>query len=37
MFFEIKEGSGYNAIGKATTRMNYAKSGWKSLLKKIKT
>jgi putative spermidine/putrescine transport system permease protein len=36
MFFEIKEGSGYS-IGKATTRMNYAKSGWKSLLKKIKT
>ena len=32
MFFEIKEGSGYS-IGKATTRMNYAKSGWKSLLK----
>jgi len=35
MFFEIKEGSGYS-IGKATTRMNYAKSGWKSLLKKSK-
>ena len=33
MFFEVKEGSGYS-IGKATTRMNYAKSGWKSLLKK---
>ena len=36
MFFEVKEGSG-RSIGKATTRMNYAKSGWKSLLKKIKT
>ena len=35
MFFEIKEGSGFS-IGKATTRMNYAKSGWKSLLKKSK-
>jgi putative spermidine/putrescine transport system permease protein len=35
MFFEIKEGSGYS-VGKATTRMNYAKSGWKSLLKKSK-
>ena len=35
MFFEIKEGSG-RSIGKATTRMNYAKSGWKSLLKKSK-
>ena len=35
MFFEVKEGEGY-AIGKATTRMNYAKSGWKSLLKKSK-
>ncbi len=35
MFFEVKEGSGYS-IGKATTRMNYAKSGWKSLLKKSK-
>jgi len=35
IFFEIKEGSGYS-IGKATTRMNYAKSGWKSLLKKSK-
>ena len=32
MFFEVKEGSG-RSIGKATTRMNYAKSGWKSLLK----
>ena len=35
MFLEIKEGSG-RSIGKATTRMNYAKSGWKSLLKKSK-
>jgi putative spermidine/putrescine transport system permease protein len=35
MFYEIKEGSGYS-VGKATTRMNYAKSGWKSLLKKSK-
>jgi putative spermidine/putrescine transport system permease protein len=35
MFFEIKDGSG-RSIGKATTRMNYAKSGWKSLLKKSK-
>jgi len=35
MFFEVKDGSGYS-IGKATTRMNYAKSGWKSLLKKSK-
>ena len=35
MFFEIKEGSGFS-VGKATTRMNYAKSGWKSLLKKSK-
>ncbi|MDC0247739.1 ABC transporter permease [Pelagibacteraceae bacterium] len=35
IFFEVKEGSGFS-IGKATTRMNYAKSGWKSLLKKSK-
>jgi len=35
MFFEVKEASG-RSIGKATTRMNYAKSGWKSLLKKSK-
>jgi len=35
MFFEVKEGKGYS-IGKASTRMNYAKSGWKSLLKKSK-
>ena len=35
IFFEVKEGSG-RSIGKATTRMNYAKSGWKSLLKKSK-
>ncbi len=35
MFFEVKDGSG-RSIGKATTRMNYAKSGWKSLLKKSK-
>jgi len=35
MFFEIMEGKGYS-IGKASTRMNYAKSGWKSLLKQSK-
>jgi len=35
MFFEVKEGQGFS-IGKASTRMNYAKSGWKSLLKKSK-
>ena len=35
MFFEIINGKGYS-IGKASTRMNYAKSGWKSLLKKSK-
>jgi len=35
MFFEVKESEGF-AIGKASTRMNYAKSGWKSLLKKSK-
>ena len=35
MFFEIKNSEGY-AIGKASTRMNYSKSGWKSLLKKSK-
>ncbi len=35
MFFEIMEGKGYS-IGKASTRMNYSKSGWKSLLKKSK-
>jgi len=35
MFFEVKDSEGY-AIGKASTRMNYAKSGWKSLLKKSK-
>ena len=33
MFFEVKNSEGY-AIGKASTRMNYSKSGWKSLLKK---
>ena len=36
MFFEVKEGFRPYSIGKATTRMNYAKSGWKSLLKKSK-
>ena len=35
MFFEIKNSEGYS-IGKASTRMNYSKSGWKSLLKKSK-
>ena len=35
MFFEVKNSEGYN-IGKASTRMNYSKSGWKSLLKKSK-
>ena len=35
MFFEIKNSEGF-AIGKASTRMNYSKSGWKSLLKKSK-
>ena len=35
MFLEVKNGTGYQ-IGKASTRMNYAKSGWKSLLKKSK-
>ena len=35
MFFEVKNSVGY-AIGKASTRMNYSKSGWKSLLKKSK-
>ena len=35
MFFEVKNSEGY-AIGKASTRMNYSKSGWKSLLKKSK-
>ena len=35
MFFEVLESKGFN-IGKASTRMNYSKSGWKSLLKKSK-
>jgi len=35
MFFEVKNSEGYQ-IGKASTRMNYSKSGWKSLLKKSK-
>ena len=35
MFFEIKNSKGFD-IGKASTRMNYSKSGWKSLLKKSK-
>jgi len=35
MFFEVKDSEGYH-IGKASTRMNYSKSGWKSLLKKSK-
>ena len=35
IFFELGEGEGI-AIGKALTRMNYSKSGWKSLIKKTK-
>jgi len=35
MFFEVKNSEGYQ-IGRASTRMNYSKSGWKSLLKKSK-
>ena len=35
MFIEIKKASGFE-IGKASTRMNYAKSGWKSMIKKSK-
>jgi len=35
MFFELRDGKGYS-IGRASTRMNYSKSGWKSLLKKSK-
>jgi len=35
MFFEVKNREGY-ANGKASNRMNYSKSGWKSLLKKSK-
>ncbi|MDA9663428.1 ABC transporter permease [Candidatus Pelagibacter sp.] len=35
MFLEVKNGTGFQ-IGKASTRMNYAKSGWKSMLKKSK-
>ena len=35
MFIEIGEAKGFK-IGKASTRMNYSKSGWKSLLKKSK-
>ena len=31
MFIEIQEAKGYK-IGKASTRMNYSKSGWKSLI-----
>jgi len=34
MFFEVKDSVGFH-IGKASTRMNYSKSGWKSLLKKL--
>ena len=33
MFYEVKNSEGYD-IGKASTRKNYSKSGWKSLLKK---
>ena len=35
MFLETKKASGFE-IGKASTRMNYAKSGWKSMIKKSK-
>ena len=35
IFFELAEGEGIQ-IGKALTRMNYSKSGWKSLIKKTK-
>ena len=35
MFLEVKTASGFE-IGKASTRMNYAKSGWKSMIKKSK-
>jgi putative spermidine/putrescine transport system permease protein len=35
MFIETKKASGFE-IGKASTRMNYAKSGWKSMIKKSK-
>ena len=35
MFNEIMTAEGYQ-IGKASTRMNYSKSGWKSLIKKSK-
>ena len=35
MFLEVKKASGFE-IGKASTRMNYAKSGWKSMIKKSK-
>ncbi len=35
MFIEVKNASGFE-IGKASTRMNYAKSGWKSMIKKSK-
>ena len=33
MFDEINSAEGFD-IGKASTRMNYSKSGWKSLIKK---
>ena len=33
MFFEINAAKGYKR-GKSSTRMNYSKSGWKSLIKK---
>ena len=33
LFFELANGD-KRQIGKALTRMNYAKSGWKSLIKK---
>ena len=35
MFDEINSAEGFD-IGKASTRMNYSKSGWKSLIKNPK-
>ena len=34
LFLELANGD-KRQIGKALTRMNYAKSGWKSLIKKL--
>ena len=35
IFYELAEGEGIQ-VGKALTRMNYSKSGWKSLIKKTR-